>query len=69
MFNQILYGCHMPPYYSVLNFTLMEKLIGYLQNPKSMSKLLLVSRVVHNLKHSIFFLNVRIFYAYISFNV
>jgi len=43
----------MPPYYSVLNFKLMEKLIGYLQNPKSMSKLLLVSRIVHNLKHSV----------------
>lgn len=42
--NQFLYGCYMPPYYSVLNLLLMEKLIAYRQNPNSIAKILAVNK-------------------------
>jgi len=33
--TQFLFGEHMPPYYSVLNHTLMNKLIMHLKNPNA----------------------------------
>ncbi|XP_025425073.1 uncharacterized protein LOC112693992 isoform X2 [Sipha flava] len=53
--NQFLYGTYMPPYYSVLNFPLMEKLVLHQKNPKApLAKLLMMHKELIDQERELF---------------